>query len=83
MCLVSATLRGRARPRGHSGDATTIPGNSTGEARTAGRDPVSAPFPQTGVTAHPGKLGLIYRLGDNAQLVRAGGSVHGLRGRSA
>uniref|UniRef100_G1Q9J3 Sushi domain containing 3 n=1 Tax=Myotis lucifugus TaxID=59463 RepID=G1Q9J3_MYOLU len=33
MRQASETLRGRARPRGHSGDATTAPGNSTGEAR--------------------------------------------------
>ncbi|XP_036286062.1 sushi domain-containing protein 3 [Pipistrellus kuhlii] len=30
MCPVSATLRGRARPGGRSGDATTAPGNRTG-----------------------------------------------------
>ncbi|XP_023603283.1 LOW QUALITY PROTEIN: sushi domain-containing protein 3 [Myotis lucifugus] len=30
MRQASETLRGRARPRGHSGDATTAPGNSTG-----------------------------------------------------
>lgn len=83
MRQASETLRGRARPRGHSGDATTAPGNSTGEARTAGRDPVSAPFSQTGGTAHPGRRGFIYRLGDTAQLAGADGGVHCLGGRAA
>lgn len=65
----SETLRGRARPGGRSGDATTAPGNRTGEASTAGAIRPLRPFPSRGGgTAHPGRRGLIYRLGDTAQL---------------
>lgn len=46
MHRVSATFRGRTRPKGRSGDGTPSPGNSTGE--NPGRERGSALFSRTG-----------------------------------